>query len=288
MSSEPRKVKVKGPVLATADWHVGDPRFLYRTILSTFAAARDRIGRKGVTCVVVGDLLTGCGVYRLQELEVAPENYQVLVGAWLLKELQGLLRASAWYVLQGNHDRGRNGQSLAHELVLAARALFDLPVHFVGDELILECGSVVLFHHGFGASAHHPESAAYRQEMALRCLNWGRRGVQVGRVCHGHTHWLCLGQTYGPLLFDSLGGFQRYERAFLRRTPRSLPGGALYLPDGEALAVTPEPRVVEAELRDPTLPQENAVLYHTVVRDIVRDVGPRKGLPLTSVVEVMG
>lgn len=288
MSSSPRVLKAKGPVLASADWHVGDPRFLFHTVLSVHARAREMLGRRRPLCVVVGDLLTGCGVYRLQELEVVPENYQVLVGAWLLRELQAQVRATAWYVLQGNHDRARNGQSLAHELVLAARALFRLPVYFAGDQLLVDCGGVVLFHHGFGASAHHPESASYRQEMALRCLDLGRAGVQVRRVCHGHTHWLCLGQTYGPLLFDSLGGFQRYERACLRRTPRSLPGGALYLPEGRALEVTPDPSTLEAELSDPTLAQANAILYHSVVRELVRDVAPGQGAGLRWAQEVTG
>lgn len=273
MSANGKTLKAKGVVFATADWHVGDPRFLYRTILSTFLQAKERLQGEQPTCVVVGDLLTGCGVYRNQELEVAHENYQVLVGAWLLHELTRLLGVARWYVLQGNHDRGRNGQSLTHELVLAARALFGLDVHCPGDELLLSCGSTILFHHGFGASAHHPESASYRQEMALRCLELGGKGVRVERVCHGHTHWLCVGQTYGPLIFDSLGGFQRFERAFLRRVPRSLPGGILYWPDGRVEAVTPLLRELESELGSPVLHQDNAILYHTVVRDLIRDLG---------------
>lgn len=280
MEAQPRAlplnlVHADGPTLAFADTHICDVDCLWESFWSAVRQGTEMLaGHERVTLLLDGDLISGTGIFKGQELRsvLNTPHWQAMVGAQVVSDLcDELLQAgiiTTVIYIRGNHDIARySGAELGWWVSSFAKQL-GVDITYCPLELLYDLGGGhrALVVHGHGYSRFRPQSPAFQDNVLRRIgdLNANREPrEQINRVVSGHSHWLSLGHRSSEwgVVYDSLGGWTRNQRAVLSLTSRPT-GGALYLPreEGQELwvrEVRPARGVVAEETSDPTLAAKN-------------------------------
>lgn len=273
-------IQEAGATLAISDLHQCDADFLHDSFLSMLdraLAVLDEARPEQLTLVIAGDLVSGTGVFRGQEVRniINMPHWQALVGAvfvdHIISQLKDIITTIKVIYVKGHHDVAQFTRSeLGWWVVDFLRRLANVEAHYYSTEVIInlgtpDCPHYAIVVHGSGYSRFRPQSPTFQENMIRHVmdLNTQRPPEQhIRRVISGHSHWLDVGFRISEwgLAFDSIGGWQRNRRLSLSFTSRPT-GGILYLP-GEHLRieeVRPDPDVVARETYDPRLAARNIV-----------------------------
>ena len=270
------KVKREG-WLVSGDWHLCSLDFLPDSFRSAWEQATKWAADEGVQllhCVVAGDIVGGRWVYPGQSNDQAVNvpHWQAAAAAAYMQRLEELAPpglAIRWWVIKGNHDQvRRSGTDLALYAVMFAEEL-GLACRYCHWEWVADWGPErVLVVHGVGRSAYRPQSPSWLLSITKRLLQLAHQGQIIHRVVHGHSHWVSLGLNWGPVVIDSVGGWQRCSRSDLAFADRR-PGMALYVDRGDRLdawPVYPDAGIYQEELEDDRLPVKNLELVASLLK----------------------
>jgi hypothetical protein len=267
--------------IACGDTQFGDQGHLYecwRECCQSAVELAKESQPHEVEIVHVGDLASGRGVYRNQELRnILPlAQPHVLWGCWelltLVQELQAAAPKARVYGknLLGNHDLAM-GENLAL-IVPVVMSVLGVEWKYWGRQALVNLAAdgqrpyVIQAEHGYGHSSYYPNSYSQIRGMWQDLLSKDRRyqGEQfIWRVVCGHTHWLNIGYALAEGRFlDTVGGFQRQDRMTLPPSGRPV-GMIAYVHDGASVtirAITPDQATVDRLTDDQELDVRNALV----------------------------
>jgi len=293
----------RGPsklTLAFGDTQFGDEGHLYecwQECCAESVALAKRVQPAEIEMMCVGDLASGRGIYRNQELRnILPlAQPHVLWGCWEIAAWIGELRKACPKArivgknVIGNHDLAM-GENLAL-MVPFVMQILGQEWKFCGRQALINAAAegpggapyMLQAEHGYGHSSYYANS--YQQIRGVKddLLSKDRQlpGEQlIHRVVCGHTHWLNIGYHLARGRFlDTVGGFQRQERLSLPPSGRPV-GFIAYVHDGQTLtvrAIRPRDETVDRLENDQALDLRNGlVAYQQLFK--LRDVLHEKGL----------
>lgn len=257
------------PVIGDIQW--GELAFLNDCWLDVAGSLKARTkGHHVPELVVVGDVTTGGGVWRGQEMQVALPGTepQVVYAAWRLMELAEQIGAERVVFVPGNHDKDKGYSHTAFWIVVTLR-LFgcDATYHDRRAAVNLAPGGAdpysLLAMHGWGGSSYYANSYSLIRGLWKELLELQETRLhdeRIRRVAVGHSHWANVGHHLGGEIFlDTVGGWTRNDRLNLGGTSRPM-GALLYRHDGASFTaekVPPDRGVLNDELRSPHLHSRN-------------------------------
>ncbi len=275
-----RAAQARKLTIACGDTQFGDQGHLYECWQECCQCAVELAKAEQpaeVEIVHVGDLASGRGIYRNQELRnILPlAQPHVLWGCWELLNLMRDLTAAAPQAkvygrnLQGNHDLAM-GENLAL-IVPVIMSVLGVEWKFCGRQTLVNLAAegappyVIQAEHGYGHSSYYPNSYSQIRGTWQDLLSKDRRyqGQQfIWRVVCGHTHWLNIGYALAEGRFlDTVGGFQRQDRLSLPPSGRPV-GMIAYSHDGARVmirAITPDQATLDRLEDDQELDVRNAL-----------------------------
>lgn len=284
-----------GVTIAIGDMQLGEKEFLLRPWLEVLATYRDRIAAlqpEWIKLVLVGDMVTGAGVFRGQDEVVAVANVdpQVAYAASHIQDFVDTLAPIApttVLAIRGNHDRGKGSTDHAAALVLMLN-LLGTKAKYAGARLLVDLAPTgakqFLLHveHSWGNSTYSPNSMSFIRaikDYLIQCGVWGRveSGV-IRRIVVGHTHWLNIGHDLAGVRLDTVGGWTKPNRHGLGGAVRAI-GGILYVHDGADVAtyaIRPTDAVLMEEVDNPYLDtdiMQDAATRMRWIREQMIDIG---------------
>lgn len=266
-----------------SDLHLGDANHLSDTYWSTIANTVEVLKNisglykiKRLYMVLNGDIVSGRDVFRSQELRnlIQRGHWQVFLGEIILKDtikkFKEIKDIDEIVFVRGTHE------TLASNFILfIKRTMIEKTKYLSHGGVFNIAGDIgvynILFTHGYGYSDVFPFSTGMMRDVFKTVNDYKNNGIQIDRICTGHTHWLSSGLVVEDFYWDVTGGFQKWEYTLSQR-----PAGAIiYLfnnNEGVCIPVRPDPRVENTEQHDVGLEYKNLVYYGSYLLKHLKEI----------------
>lgn len=266
--------------LTASDFHYFDRGFLlesYKSLVEKTIRLIEIYEPRKLSVIVNGDIVTGSGIFRNQNMEnlLSTTEEQVTGAIFKMIEWDTEMKARLpkvkeieYITLTGNHDYNR-GEPLSQYFVWGCRE-FGMNMRFVGNEWIANLADDedsfynILVEHGYGNSGFGPSSNKLITETLRKIIGFHDRGYygekKIRRFNHGHTHWAQVGIRHAEgLYFDTTGGLHRNDRVNIGANSRPTGWISYISPQGSddiidpPILITPSDKAVRTDMDDPEL-----------------------------------
>lgn len=218
-----------------SDLHLGHENTLYETfwyvvdrLIGEIELQKIRYDINKIFLIIVGDMVSGTGVYRNQYLQNTIDKNEAIIslGAYFIHLVIEKLEQKfgieiETYIVLGNHEGSK--KPMASNFPLAIQKRLSAYYHFaryVSIHVILNIARDLCdkefnlcAYHGYGGADYNATSPSLVRELTRfhsQCAT--EKGIIINRFVHGHVHWLQIGHSVLGIVIDSLGGFQGWEQ----------------------------------------------------------------------------
>jgi hypothetical protein len=282
-SKEPQDATI---TIVLSDLHLAHSDFLPETYESTIGTTveilkkmKEMFNIKAVNVVLNGDIVSGKGVYPLQELDnlLSRGHWQVFLAEIILKEtfdaIEKVIPINNVHLVRGTHDSISENYLLYLKRTLVGNGY---NVFYCGSGFVKNIAEPigtynVFFTHGRGSSEYSPISTVMVRDLWKAFNQYKLKDIPIERACTSHTHWISTNIDIEGMIVDVTGGFQRWSKSQSQR-PCGLIMYLYTMGETSSIAVRPNIEIESREKSETGLEYKNISYYGTKLQKHLSEV----------------